>query len=245
LKLPILLLLLASVAFPLCAASEPPPAMRRAYENLRDAAYNNAPIGRIESLYREALAKVEAAGLEAPIRFYWLGRVEYMSGRGYQAWERKEEAGRHYEAGLELTRRALEAGDFSEGWRMMSEHQGQLCVVKDFGYLLANGPKVLRYAKKAAELDPENVAAQILLAAAKIYPPPIAGGNPTVGIELMRRALSLGGAEADDLFNIYSGIGVAYAKLGDFGQSARWLELALELYPNNRYVREEYEKLSL
>ena len=238
-------LLLASLAFPLSAAPDPSAAVRRAYDDLRDAAYDNAPIGRIESLYREARAQVEAAGLDASTRSYWLSRVEYMMGRGYQAWELEEEAGGHYEAGLGLTGRALEGGDFSEGWRMMSEHQGQLCIVKELGYLLANGPKVLRYAKIAAELDPQNAAAQILLAAAKIYPPPIAGGNPQVGIEMMGRALSLGAAETDDLFNIYSGIGVAYAKLGDSRRAVRWLELALELYPNNRYVRGEYEKLGL
>ena len=215
-----------------------------AYASLRDAAYGCAPIGQLESLSRHAGFAVEAAGMDAPDRAYWLSRVQYMVGRWYHAWGYDAEAARHYAAGLDLAAEALEAGEFSDGWRMMSENLGQLCALGDLAYRLAHGPKVLRYARRAAELDPDNVPAQILLAAAKVYPPPIAGGNPAVGLRLMRRALELGATAPDDLFNIYSGIGLAHAKLGEVEAAARWFEKALGLYPGNLYVRGEYETLS-
>jgi tetratricopeptide (TPR) repeat protein len=59
----------------------------------------------------------------------------------------------------------------------------------------------------------------------------------------MREALAMGTAERDDLFNIYSGIGLAYGKLRDLEEARRWLGKALELYPGNVYARAEYGKL--
>jgi tetratricopeptide (TPR) repeat protein len=69
------------------------------------------------------------------------------------------------------------------------------------------------------------------------------GGNPRVGIEMMRRVLERGAREKDDLFNIYSGIGLAYGKIKNREAALKWLEMALELYPNNEYVNEEYRKI--
>ena len=81
------------------------------------------------------------------------------------------------------------------------------------------------------------------MAAGKVYPPPVFGGNPRLGIELMHKALAMGNAERDDLFNIYSGIGLAYDKLKDSQEARRWLREALDLYPGNLFVRGEHERL--
>jgi Flp pilus assembly protein TadD len=59
----------------------------------------------------------------------------------------------------------------------------------------------------------------------------------------MKAALSVGTAERDDLFNMYSGIGLAYGKLKNVGEARRWLAMALELYPGNAYVKSEHAKL--
>ncbi len=112
-------------------------------------------------------------------------------------------------------------------------------------FFIANGRKVVRYAAQALELDPSNAAAQIIVAASKVYPPPVFGGDPVVGIQLMQKALAMGTAEQDDLFNIYSGIGLAYGKLKNREEARCWLEKALELYPGNLFVRGEYEKLGI
>ena len=152
-------------------------------------------------------------------------------------------AASHYEKGLAYIERVPECDVFSEGWRMRSEHIGQLCLVKGLGFLLANGRKVVGCAAQALELDPANAAAQIIVAASKVYPPALFGGNPAIGIELMQKALAMGTAERDDLFNIYSGIGLAYGKLKNSEEARCWLEKALELYPGNLFVRGEYWKL--
>jgi tetratricopeptide (TPR) repeat protein len=103
---------------------------------------------------------------------------------------------------------------------------------------------VMSYAEKAIALDPRNAAARIIVAASKVYPPPVFGGNPGRGIELMREALALGTAEKDDLFNIYSGIGIAYSKMDDKAAARPWMDKALALYPGNEYIRQELSRLS-
>jgi tetratricopeptide (TPR) repeat protein len=220
-----------------------PAAYRQAFEELRDAVYDCQPLERIEASFPGAFSLVQAEQLAAQDRLYWLSRMEYMLGRAYQNREDKKQAAEHYQAGLDYARRALELGEFSEGWRMMAENQGQLCLVKELAYLLANGPKGPQYAQKALKQDPRNVAAQVYLAAAKVYPPALAGGNPARGVELLQRALALQPTEKDDLFNIYSGIGVALGKLGRNAEASVWLRKALELYPNNAYVRGQLGRL--
>ncbi len=222
--------------------------LRMQYELLRDEAYNHGRIARIEVLYRQAHAAVLDAGLDECTSNYWLSRVEYLMARACQSREDLQEAARHYEKGLKLSEASMRNGEFSEGWRMMSENLGQLCVLKwklpkGLGFLIANGPKVKDYAARAAELDPRNASALIILAAGKIYPPVIFGGNPRKGIDMMNEILHLGGAEKDDLFNIYSGIALAYGKLNNNQEAVIWFQRSLELYPSNRYVQEEYRKV--
>jgi tetratricopeptide (TPR) repeat protein len=235
-------------SFPSAPQSDAVRHIRIQYELLRDEAYNHGQFSRIETLYRQACTAVLNADIEECARKYWLSRVEYMMGRACQSREDLQEAARHYEEGLELSKASMRDGEFSEGWRMMSENLGQLCVVKwelskSLGFLIAHGPKVKDYAARAAELDPRNAAALIILAAGKIYPPVIFGGNPRKGIEMMNDILVLGSAEKDDLFNIYSGIALAHGKLNNKQEAVLWFQRSLELYPNNRYIREEYQKI--
>jgi tetratricopeptide (TPR) repeat protein len=214
-----------------------------AYEDLRDAMYNDEPLETVSARYDNALEELADAFVSSRERHLWASRLEYMMGRACKARDQKPEAAGHYERGLEHVEAAMAGGVFSEGWRMMSEHISQLCLVKDIGFILSNGRKVAQYAENALALDPENVAAQIILAAAKVYPPAVFGGNPRIGIVMMQQALDLGAREKDDLFNIYSGIGLAYSKLGQKAAARGWFEKALELYPNNEYVNGEYRKV--
>jgi tetratricopeptide (TPR) repeat protein len=220
-----------------------PATYRQAFEELRDAVYDSQPLEQIEAWFPEAVSAVQQEQLEDQDRLFWLSRLEYMLGRAYKNREDKKQAVEHYQAGLDYARKAMELGEFSEGWRMMAENLGQLCLVKDMAFLLANGPKGPQYAQKALKLNPRNVAAKIYLAAAKVYPPALAGGNPARGIELLRQALALEPTEKDDLFNIYSGIGVGLGKLRRNAEAADWLRKALELYPNNAFALRELARI--
>ncbi|MCX7030157.1 MAG: tetratricopeptide repeat protein [Spirochaetes bacterium] len=218
-------------------------AVRRAYETLRDAVYDSEALSRLQALYRDALHELEDAVIPANDRGIWRSRIEYLMARGFQACGEKQKAVVHFEDGLTALEMFGADEAPSEVWRMRSECISQLCLLKGLGYILANGTKVVAYAEKALALDSMNAAARVIVAASKVYPPPVFGGNPVRGIELMKEALALGTAERDDLFNIYSGIGLAHAKLKDTEEARYWLGKALELYPGNVYVRTEFGKL--
>ncbi len=216
------------------------------YERLRDSTYNqDASLADIEKYYEAAKSSVLSSIGEPKERSYWISRVEYMMARTYQVLDKKKEAATHYEAGLSAIQEAMKSGDFSEGYRMMSECISQMCLVKDTGFVLMNGLKVGEYAEKAVKLHERNVPARIILAAQKIYPPGIFGGDPAKGIELMKEILAIPAVsiEKDDLFNIYSGIGLGYSKLGKKAEAREWLGKALAIYPKNKYVNEEYQKV--
>jgi tetratricopeptide (TPR) repeat protein len=214
------------------------------YEALRDAVYDYEPLSRQKERYREALGELAASSLPAADLGLWRSRIEYLAGRGFQAREEKQDAIGHYEAGLAALEVFAAKEKPSEAWRMTSECISQLCLLKNVAWVVANGPKVMSYAEKAIALDPRNAAARIIVAASKVYPPPVFGGNPGRGIELMREALALGTAEKDDLFNIYSGIGIAYSKMDDKAAARPWMDKALALYPGNEYIRQELSRLS-
>ncbi len=219
-------------------------AVRRDCEMLRNAMYNSEPVRVLELLYEQALQCLNQTELPACTRAFWGSRIEYLLARGYQAAGEKHRAVSHYEKGLAWIERVPENEASSESWQMRSEHLSQLCLLKGIAFLLANSRKITRYAAQALRLDPSNAAAQIIIASSKVYPPAAFGGNPAVGIELLQKSLALGTAEQDDLFNIYSGLGVAYGKLKNCEEARRWLERALKLYPGNSFVRREYEKLA-
>ena len=204
--------------------------------------YNDEPLENLEGLYGQAVRALDRAALPPHDAALWRSRIEYMLARGYHARADRAGAEARYREGLAWAEAVVEQCPCSEGWRMMSEHIGQLCLVKGLGFLLANGRKVVAYAEKALELDPDNVGAQVIVAASKVYPPRAFGGNPAIGIELMQRALSMGTAERDDLFNIYSGIGLAHGKLKNIEEARRWLREALELYPGNLFIQGEYAR---
>jgi tetratricopeptide (TPR) repeat protein len=216
----------------------------RRYALLRDSIYDQShSIEHVRTLYEEVLGAVSEAQLPEKKRYYWFARVEYLMGRAEQNEERNKRAAEHYQKSVQHIESSLEYGEYSEGYRMLSDSVGQLCMVEGIGYMLSNGLNVKRYARKALELNPRNGKAHIIIGSSYIYPPPLYGGNPSKGIEVMHYASTMPDIEKDDLFNIYSGIGIGYGKLDDRPKSAYWLEKALELYPNNMYVSEEYDKL--
>jgi tetratricopeptide (TPR) repeat protein len=214
-----------------------------AYEELRDAMYDYRPLPQVEAVFQSAVSMVEEENLGERQRLYWLSRLEYVMGRAYQSREDKKRAAPHFEAGLDYAQRAVELEEFSDGWRMMAENIGQLLLVRGTSFLLSNWTKGPQYAQRALKTDPENVPARIYLAAAKVYPPAIAGGDPAKGIEMLTQTLALQSGEKDDLFNIYSGLGICYGKLRRKAEASEWLLKALELYPNNAFARKELTKV--
>ncbi len=228
-----------------CAAVAPQDAAYRgAYEGLRDAAYDESePIEEIRERYRRTIQAADADAPDPKLRLYRRSLAQLMAGRAERAAGNPEAATGHYEACLASARASLDLGSYSEGYRMMAEAVSQMCLTRGAAFVLANGSSVLRYARQAIALDGNNGRAHIILAAAKIYPPAVLGGDPDRGASLLKRSMEMPDIEKDDWFNIYSGMGVACAKLRLKDEAAGWLERALRLYPGNRFARREYDRL--
>lgn len=62
-------------------------------------------------------------------------------------------------------------------------------------------------------------------------------------VPLAETALELQGIDKDDRFNIYSSIGIAYHKLDCNEKALSWLEKSLEIYPGNRFINRDYNKI--
>jgi hypothetical protein len=126
---------------------------------------------------------------------------------------------------------------------MAAEAVARMCVTRGAAFTLANGSRALGHARRALALDGRSGRALVVLASSKIYPPPIVGGDPREGLRLLKLALEMPDIEKEDLFNIYCGMGVGLAKLRRQGEAVLWLERAGGLYPGNRFVRDQRERL--
>ena len=221
---------------------------RPAVESLRNAVYQDQPVEQIRSLYLAASNAIGQATLKEKDQFYWKSWIEYYMGRSERDRKNLELARQHLEKGLAYIDRALKSGDFSEGCTVKSELIGQMCLVQrelsHMFYLISNGPSVNRLAQEAIRLAPANGKAQIIIASSKIYPPAIYGGNPRKGIAMLKQVLEIPGLEPDDLFNVYSGIGIGYGKLGESATATNYLQKALAIFPSNKFVNAEAKKLS-
>jgi tetratricopeptide (TPR) repeat protein len=216
-----------------------------AFAQARDAVYNqNRSPREIETLL-EASRRTIRELPDPQRRLYWMARVESLA--GYMEMtvtcDMQAAEGRFQES-LRLSRQALDLGEFSEGYRLLSSDISYLCAIKGAGYAMTNGREIERQARKAIGLDPQNGKAVIVLATTQIYLPPLFGGDPQKGIELMLQALRLPKLDKDDLFDIYSRIGIAFGKLRNFKKAREYLGRSLQLFPSNILVNEELKKLS-
>lgn len=214
------------------------------YITARDAVYNQKMSPREIHLLISTSLKTIRSIRDEQEKLYWMARLESLAGymELHQTKDLKS-AEVHYEKCLELAKKALEIGEFSEGYRLLSDTIGNLCLVKKKGYVIANGLKVEKYARKALKLNSQNAKAMILMASAEVYSPSIYGGNPQKGIQIMQEALKMPYLDKGDLFNIFSGIGIAYSRLKQFDNAKLYLARSLELFPDNLYANKEIRKL--
>jgi tetratricopeptide (TPR) repeat protein len=218
-----------------------------------------------EQLYRLYLSAVDRLGEtaeETAGRVFSLAEAAYYMGRAYHSFDDPDTVIAHYndtvrgkwhslrdyysarENALEMYTRAhrlaeryLRLSFDSRGCRLYAEVAGQMVLLNDIGFLIKTGPQIRKYIEKAIELDPSNTKARILYAGEKIYTPRLFGGNPKEGIEMLLEIDTSCERDREDRFNIYSGIGYAYAALGERNQARRWFLRAGEVYPGNVFAK--------
>ena len=211
---------------------------------LREAIYEQRlTANQVRPVYETAKSAAQSnlsgAALDAA-----LSRCEYFMGRALHYENRTREATVHYEEGMRLAQRALEAAPSAEAWVIRAENLSQRCAIGPWTFTVANGLDVERFARNALTLNRRNAAAQILIAARWVYAP-APFNNINRGITMMRAILEEGDVGKDDLFNVYFGIGWGYAQLGqrNHAEARTWFLLAQGIYPTNKSVAEQLQKL--
>jgi tetratricopeptide (TPR) repeat protein len=222
--------------------------LQLSYEMLRDAVYNHNSIGQIRKLYRAALKNVAESAGAGLKRHYWLGKMEYLMGRAAQNKKNPERAEHYLMLAMHHINECLKEKKFSDGFRLKAEITGQLCESRyklgKFVYVIVNGRKVKKLAKKAFKLDPQNGKAMIVAASTEIYRPRVYGGDLHAGLHFLREARHMPDIERDDRYNILLGTGIAYKKLGQTDSARAYFSKAIKLYPGNRFVAQQYKQVN-
>jgi len=211
---------------------------------LRDAVYNGVQPGEVEKTVLSLIEETKIQALGEIDRFLILARIEYLLGRSWNEAGDKKKAILHFEAAMNNAQLSMESGEHPAGVMALTKPLSELCLLKNMGFLIANGPKIAQNAKKVLAAEPGHPGALSILAGAKAYPPAIFGGNPKEAIEQMEALLKARdeGFEKDDLFDIRTCVATALMKLDREDEARFWFEAALELYPGNNYALAELAK---
>jgi hypothetical protein len=203
---------------------------------LRDAVYmQNASSLQIVRLYGAARTEIEQAFTGVDL-YKALSRCAYLAGITFQIEGRKSEAAAYYDQGIAWAGDSLSITPTSEGYQYLAANIALSCCVKPRSYALANAGKIEEYAQRALALNPQNWAAQYIIAAKYIQAPwPV--GNMKKGANLLREIISrnLESLEREDLCNIYLAMAVVSQKEKKNDEERIWQGMALALYPTNRF----------
>jgi hypothetical protein len=203
---------------------------------LRDTVYmQDSSALQVVRLY--AAAKTEAEQVLAGVDLYIaLSRCAYFAGITFQAEGRKSEAAAYYDQGIVWAEDSLSIRPTSEAYQYLAANIALSCWVRPRSYALAHIGKIEENAKRALALNPQNWAAQYIIAAKYIQAPwPL--GNIKKGANLLREIVgrNLESLEREDLCNIYLAMAVVSQKEKKYDEEGLWQERALALYPTNRF----------
>ncbi|QEN08733.1 hypothetical protein EXM22_12305 [Oceanispirochaeta crateris] len=215
----------------------------------------------VREYYEDKKSDLNSLALNTSEFYYYNSMIDYWMARAYQSFDdtqtvvdhhvlvrngkylklrdfytAPEEAIYFYEKSLDYINEYLELNPDSLGYQQYSEIQGELILLKPVSYVLAHGLSVKRTLKKSLKLDPGNVKALIADGASDIYTPKKYGGDYIAGIEVLKRALTMGSADREDLFNIYTHIAYGLVSNERHSEALTWLEKAEEIYPGNMYL---------
>ena len=205
------------------------------YLLLREVVYEQElKSDEIVPLYNSIKTHAEKSLSGAPL-YVMLSRCEYMMGRVYLFEANKPLADKCFDTGMKLAEKAIQTAETDTAWQMLAENLSQVCSIRPWSYVLANGLNVAKFSENALAINKRNAAAQYLVAARWIYaPPPF--HNYKKGLDMMLAIIKEGDMQKDDEFNIYSSIGYAYYLQKNYVQAKIWMQKSLEIYPTNKYV---------
>ena len=231
-SIPAIIIFIAVQSLP----AAPVQAFPDSYINFRDTVYmqNNDLLGTMR-LYAVAKQDIENnfSGTE---KYLALSRCEYLIGITFRAEGKPNEAAAFFEQGIAWAEESLEIHPTSEGYRMLGMHISFLSEIKP-AYGIKNCSKIEKNAKKAIEMDSNNLMAHYLLASYYILAPwPLS--DISRGMNLLREILNKNYIimDKEDLFNLYLMLQVACLKQKQNNEAKLLGEKAEALYATNNFI---------
>ena len=174
-------------------------------------------------------------------RLFWLSNTEFLYGMVQMGKDNKLLAIQNFEAARNMVTQALQCRTFIDGYALLSEIYVQLMWCKGLVYQLKNIDKMRDVTIKALSLDPNNIKARQSLAVYYINAPQVLGGNINKAIELLS---NIDAPSKTEQFATYYILGNAYTRNKDFIYAVKYFQLALSLFPQNRWALEDLEAVN-
>jgi len=179
------------------------------------------------------------------LKYYWLAKVAYLKGVVEKERSNHEKAEEDFSFSKKLILESLDIGDFSEGYRLLADIEGQLISYHNLYYKAKFGPGIKDFAIKAIELDPGNEKAYISLAMYYRDAPLIVGGSLKKCKVILKKMIDATHSNRINLFSLYLWINTAWINSDYNQEKVRDCISLLSLFSNQmdiNFMTERIEK---
>lgn len=182
------------------------------------------------------------------LRYYWLAKVAYLKGVVEKERNNHEKAEEDFSFSKRMISESLDMGDFSDGYRLLADVEGQLISYRNLYYKTKFGPGIRGFIVKAIELDSGNGKAYISLAMYYRDAPLIAGGNLKKSESILKKMIDITHSDQIDLFSLYLWIDTAWVNSDYNQEKVRDCISILDLFSNQtdidfmvKRIRKKYQ----
>jgi hypothetical protein len=151
------------------------------------------------------------------LRYYWLAKVFYLKGVVGKERNNHKKAEEDFSFSKRMISESLDMGDFSDGYRLLADVEGQLVSYRNLYYKTKHGPGIKDFLARAIDLDSGNQKAYISLAMYYRDAPLIAGGSLKKSEFVLKNMIDITCSDQIDLFSLYLWIDTAWVN-SDFNQ---------------------------
>lgn len=179
------------------------------------------------------------------LKYYWLAKIAYLKGVVEKERSNHEKAEEEFSSSKKLILKSLDIGDFSEGYRLLADVEGQLISYRNLYYKTKYGPGIKGFIIKAIELDPGNEKAYISLAMYYRDAPLIASGSLKKSESILKKMINVTHSNRINLFSLYLWINTAWINSDYNREKVRDCILLLSLFSNQvdiDFMAERIEK---
>ena len=176
-----------------------------------------------EPKLNEVLTRLEESILSCteienqPLKYYWLARVAYLKGVVEKEQNSPKKAEENFSSSKELILESLKREDFSDGYRLLADIEGQLIFYGNLYYKTKFGPGIKDFIIKAIDLDVSNEKAYLSLALYYRDAPLIVGGSLEKSKDILKKMIEITHSDRIDLFSLFLWIDTAWVN-SDFDQ---------------------------